>query len=227
MVAQSIANLEGFLIFEVFPSEALDELDFIGNDSATNLNFCRLTKSATHRKSLNMLTQSKSKISPLKRCAEWFLVATLSGMVVAVFSNVVLRYGFGTSIVFYEELSRLLFVWLVCVGAVLASADRQHLSFDMLTTKLNGRSAFIATLLARLAIAACLILVLHGSWVQVKAGLASFSTVMGFPLALVAASTLLMSAVMLVFLGLEVKTDPFGLKAHQAALDQQEARRIE
>jgi TRAP-type transport system small permease protein len=174
-----------------------------------------------------MLKQSKPEINLLRRCAEWFLVATLSGMVVAVFSNVVLRYGFGTSIVFYEELSRLLFVWLVCIGAVLAAADRQHLNFDMLTTKLKGRTVVFASLVSRLAIAACLILVLHGSWLQVKAGLASFSTVMGFPLALVAASTLLMSAVMLVFLALEMKQDPTGSKSHQAALDQQEARQIE
>ena len=51
----------------------------------------------------------------LARVAEAFMAVTLCAMVVAVFSNVVLRYAFGTGLVIYEELSRLLFVWLVCV----------------------------------------------------------------------------------------------------------------
>lgn len=168
-----------------------------------------------------------NKTSLLKRCAEWFLVATLSGMVAAVFINVILRYGFGTGIVFYEELSRLLFVWLVCIGAVLAAADGQHLNFDMLTSKLKGASIVIASVLSRLAIAVCLVLVLHGSWAQVKAGLASFSTVMGYPLALVAASTLFMSAMMLILLFFEVKNDPLGMKTHQALLSKHDERSIE
>jgi TRAP-type transport system small permease protein len=167
------------------------------------------------------------KDSLVKRCAEWFLVITLSGMVAAVFINVVLRYGFGTGIVFYEELSRLLFVWLVCVGAVLASADRQHLNFDMLTSKLQGSAIVVASLLSRIAIAMCLTFVLHGSLGQLKAGLASFSTVMGYPLAIVAASTLFMSGVMLFVLLIEFKNDPWGLRAHQAMLDKHDEQLFE
>lgn len=49
----------------------------------------------------------------LKRLAEGLMVLALAGMVIAVFVNVVLRYVFHTSIVSYEEISRLLFVWLV------------------------------------------------------------------------------------------------------------------
>ena len=43
----------------------------------------------------------------LKRMAEHFMVLALAGMVIAVFVNVVLRYVFATSIVSYEEVSRL------------------------------------------------------------------------------------------------------------------------
>jgi TRAP-type transport system small permease protein len=168
-----------------------------------------------------------SRASLLKRCAEWFLVMTLSGMVAAVFINVVLRYGFGTGIVFYEELSRLLFVWLVCVGAVLATADHQHLNFDMVTSKLKGSSIVAASSLSRLAIAICLMFVLYGSVGQFKAGLASFSTVMGYPLAIVAASTLFMSAFMLVLLVIEIKNDPWGLAAHQAMIDKHGGQLVE
>ena len=43
----------------------------------------------------------------LKRLAEGLMVLALAGMVIAVFINVVLRYVFHTSIVSYEEISRL------------------------------------------------------------------------------------------------------------------------
>jgi TRAP-type C4-dicarboxylate transport system permease small subunit len=148
----------------------------------------------------------------LRRAAEIFLVLTLAGMVVAVFVNVVLRYGFGTGIVFYEELSRLLFVWLVCVGAVLATADDQHLGFDMLTTRLHGGALAACTWVARIAIAFGLVLVVKGSWEQVGAGMQSFSTVMGYPLALAAVSTLVMALAMLVLLTIECLRNPRGIK---------------
>jgi len=70
---------------------------------------------------------------------EWFLAVTLATMVVAVFTNVVLRYGFKTGLPFYEELSRLLFVWLVCIGAILASAEGTHLGLDMVIPDCKAR----------------------------------------------------------------------------------------
>ncbi|MEO5883317.1 MAG: TRAP transporter small permease subunit, partial [Caldimonas sp.] len=42
----------------------------------------------------------------------------LATMVVLVFGNVVLRYGFNSGITASEELSRFLFVWLTFMGAV-------------------------------------------------------------------------------------------------------------
>jgi TRAP-type transport system small permease protein len=40
------------------------------------------------------------------------MAASLGVMAVAVFVNVVLRYGFGSGVAASEELSRLLFVWM-------------------------------------------------------------------------------------------------------------------
>jgi TRAP-type transport system small permease protein len=163
-----------------------------------------------------MHTEPAAPQSLLRKGAELLLAITLAGMVIAVFINVVLRYGFGTGIVFYEELSRLLFVWLVCVGAVLATADNQHLGFDMLTTRLHGVTYAVCLWLARVAIAFGLVLVVKGSWEQVGAGMNSFSTVMGYPLALAAASTLMMALAMLVLLVLEIKRNPRGAKREHA-----------
>jgi TRAP-type transport system small permease protein len=153
----------------------------------------------------------------LKRAAEFFLAVTLAGMVIAVFVNVVLRYGFDTGIVFYEELSRLLFVWMVCIGAALVFAENEHLGFDMLTERLHarGRKHAIAVCrwLSRIAIAVCLVLVIKGAWEQVIAGMQSFSTVMHFPLALMAAAALVMALLMLIALLVEIVRDPIGMSS--------------
>lgn len=52
------------------------------------------------------------------------MAACLGVMATAVFVNVVLRYGFGSGIAASEELSRLLFVWMVFIGATAASPRR-------------------------------------------------------------------------------------------------------
>lgn len=143
---------------------------------------------------------------------EWFLAVTLAIMVVAVFSNVVLRYGFKTGLPFYEELARLLFVWLVCIGAILASAEGTHLGLDMVISRLQGQALIAARWVSRTVIAACLLMVIHGSWGQVVAGQKSFSPVMNYPLSLAAASTLVMALAMLVLLINEIRRDPWGTR---------------
>jgi hypothetical protein len=84
----------------------------------------------------------------LKHGIEAMLALCLLGMVICVFGNVLLRYFLGTGWVVSEELSRLLFVWLVCLSAILAFGENKHLGFDLLTARLSGASAalFIAVL---------------------------------------------------------------------------------
>jgi TRAP-type C4-dicarboxylate transport system permease small subunit len=53
-------------------------------------------------------------------------------------------------------------------------------------------------LITQLLVGACMVLLLWGSWAQVEAGLTSYSTVLGYPLALGAAATLVLAVGMLV-----------------------------
>lgn len=134
----------------------------------------------------------------LQRAAELFMVLALAGMVVAVFVNVVLRYVFNTSIVSYEEIARLLFVWLVAVGSIVAAFEGSHLGFDLVTSRLSARWNQVFFYLSQALIVVCMVLLLQGSWTQVQAGLDSYSTVLGYPLALGAAATLALAVGMLV-----------------------------
>ena len=56
----------------------------------------------------------------------------LAVMVVLVFGNVVLRYGFNSGIAVSEELSRWLLVWLTFLGAIVAVREHAHLGVDSL-----------------------------------------------------------------------------------------------
>lgn len=130
----------------------------------------------------------------LQHFAEVLMVLALAGMVIAVFVNVVLRYVFHTSIVSYEEISRLLFVWLVAIGAIVAAFEGSHLGFDLVTSRVGPGARKVLFWVSQALVLVCMGLLLWGSWAQVQAGLNSYSTVLGYPLALGAAATLVLAA---------------------------------
>ncbi len=64
------------------------------------------------------------------------IAAALALMVVLVFGNVVMRYGFNSGITVSEELSRWLFVWLTFLGAIVAMKEGAHLGSDTLVSRM-------------------------------------------------------------------------------------------
>ena len=70
------------------------------------------------------------------RLLDALIAAALALMVVLVFGNVVLRYGFNSGITVSEELSRWLFLWMTFLGAVVAMKEHAHLGSDMLVSRL-------------------------------------------------------------------------------------------
>lgn len=153
----------------------------------------------------------------LRHGAEALLALCLLGMVVCVFGNVVLRYFWGTGWVVSEELSRLLFVWLVCISATLAFGEGKHLGFDLITARVTGAPATFLRWLTRALIALALYYLIHGSWSQVLVGLDSRSPVMDLPLAVGAAGTLVMGACMAVLLVMQAWADLRGEHPEEAA----------
>ena len=114
------------------------------------------------------------------------MAACLGAMALLVFVNVVLRYGFGSGIAASEELSRLLFVWLVFLGATAAYPAGEHMAFTSLVRPLARRPRWRATM-ARVihgGVALAAGLVAWGAWQQVALGWGSRSPVMGYPIAL-------------------------------------------
>ena len=132
-----------------------------------------------------------------QRFADSTMAIALAVMAASVFLNVVLRYGFGGGIAANEELSRLLFVWMVFIGATAAYPLGQHMAFTSLLRPLRKRPALLA-LFARLIhvlVFATCVMVGWGAWQQVVVGLDSHSVVLRYPVALLPLPAFLSSVV--------------------------------
>ena len=150
----------------------------------------------------------------LQKLAQFAMAACLGVMAVAVFVNVVLRYGFGSGVAASEELSRLLFVWMVFIGATAAYPAGEHMAFTSLVALLRSRPALmgLVTALIRLLVIAGAAMVAHGAWQQVIVGLDSHSVVLGYPTALLPLPAFLSStAIALMALVELVKRKPLDL----------------
>lgn len=115
------------------------------------------------------------------RVLEAIVVAVLTTMSCLVFLNVVLRYGFNSSINITEEVARYLFVWLTFLGAVLAFNDGQHVKVTMLTAKLSAAKQRLLSLLTDGLMLFCCYLMLSGSWMQFQLNLDNIAPISGIP----------------------------------------------
>jgi len=112
------------------------------------------------------------------KAISYLIAVALAVMVVLVFGNVVLRYGFNSGFTVSEELSRWLFVWLTFLGAVAALRDRAHLGTDMLVGKLGPLGKRVCMGVSLLLMLYCLWLLFKGSYEQFKVNVDSQSPVM-------------------------------------------------
>ena len=100
------------------------------------------------------------------KLAEMLLVTMLAVMVVMVFGNVVLRYGFNSGIISSEELSRYLFIWITFLGAIIAFRENAHLGLDTVVRLLpsSGKKVFFAV--SNVLMFGCCLLMFYGTWKQ-------------------------------------------------------------
>ncbi|MBP2297705.1 TRAP transporter small permease [Azospirillum picis] len=124
----------------------------------------------------------------LERITEWIMALMLAVMVALVFGNVVLRYVFNSGIVAAEEIARLMFVWLVFLGATVALRHQRHLGLEILQSRLPAKARRACAVLAHLLMLYALWLFVEGSWQQLLIGMETFSTVLRFPMAFYAAA---------------------------------------
>ena len=116
---------------------------------------------------------------------EWMLIAILGLMVILVFGNVVLRYGFNSGIMFSEEVSRFLFVWMVFLGSVLMLHDNGHLGVHTITKKLPLAGKKTCKLISDVIVLACCVLISIGAWKIIGINMNNIAPVSEIPLGVV------------------------------------------
>ena len=135
-------------------------------------------------------------VSAAARRLKDVIALMLGVMVILVFGNVVLRYGFNSGITISEEASRYLFVWLTFIGAVVALYEREHLGVDSLVSVLPRRGKVLCAVLSDLLMLLATALLFYGSWKQTLITAHNRSPVSGIPLAFVYIAGLLSSFMM-------------------------------
>jgi TRAP-type C4-dicarboxylate transport system permease small subunit len=139
------------------------------------------------------------KLDLLTRAVEGLLVVLLGMMIVLVFGNVVLRYFFNSGMVFSEEVSRFVFMWLTLLGALVAMHDGAHLGMTSVIAKLPVWGQRICRFASDLIMLACCVLLAHGTWRQVVLAMDDRAPVSEVPMGVVF-SALLVCAVGMVLI---------------------------
>jgi TRAP-type C4-dicarboxylate transport system permease small subunit len=135
-------------------------------------------------------------VNSLMRRLEAVIGVMLALMVILVFGNVVLRYGFNSGITVSEEVSRYLFIWLTFLGAIIAVHEHAHLGVDSLVRALPRKGKLFCVVVSDLLMLAAVGLLFHGSWRQTVINIATKSPVSEVPLALIYVAGLVASVMM-------------------------------
>lgn len=136
----------------------------------------------------------KRVIDALMRAIEIAIMIALVVMVVLVFTNVVMRYGFGNGLAVSDELSRYCFVWLIFLGAIVAMRQHAHLGMDSVVRCLPPMGKKICFVISHTLMLYGCVVFFQGSWTHTVLGQANKSAVTGIPLSWVTAAGLVSSA---------------------------------
>lgn len=115
------------------------------------------------------------------RGIEWAIAALMAAMMILVFVNVVLRYGFASGLRPGIELSRLGFVWIVMLGASLCLKEGEHLAVGELFDRLPRPVRLALGRLLWLVILIAALMLLVGCWRQTLANWHNISPLTGLP----------------------------------------------
>ena len=146
-----------------------------------------------NRKLLEIDTDTRQGPAPfrwLTLAMEYLIGAILVALIVSVSSNVVGRSLFNHSLPWADELARMLFIWLVFIGAAAAFSRYEHIAVDALVRRLPLRLAHMLYLLQHLIITGLMVVMMWGGY-QVLTRSSGRSAIMGVPLSVLSLSLVL------------------------------------
>ena len=139
----------------------------------------------------------------------WFLLANrfacgalLAASCALVLLNVVLRYGFGASLAWAEEVSRYMMIWLAFLAAGLAMREGAHIAVENLPELLPEPAARLVRLVALLLVVSFVALLGWLGWQYAQFAMTQRTPVMRWPVGLVYLAVPIGMALMLAHLAL-------------------------
>lgn len=123
----------------------------------------------------------KKLINALWHFIDYFIAILMAMMVILVFTNVVMRYGFSSGLRPSVELSRLGFVWIVMLGAAVVLKRKEHLA---ITEVAEGLFPKLVPILRRVSLLVILVSVSMLCWGATKQAIANwnnYSQLTGLP----------------------------------------------
>lgn len=145
--------------------------------------------------------------TPLKWLFNLFDALIAIGMAVMsilIFTNVVLRYGFSSGISASVEISRVILVWIIFLGAVVGLVKGVHLSVDAMVARLPQKARFVCFLVAQGLMLWCCWLLAKGSWSLTLIEWSNITPLTGIPVGLTYAAALVAAAMMALVLLIEL-----------------------
>lgn len=118
----------------------------------------------------------------LEQFLNLLMAAGLTVMIVLVFINVVLRYGFNSGISITVELSRYIFVWLTFLGAVVALQKNEHLEVSTLVDMLPATLKKLVRITALLMMLGCTLMLMIGAYKQTVLNWSNLSPISEIPI---------------------------------------------
>lgn len=133
------------------------------------------------------------------------LAGLLAVMAALVFANVVLRYVFGMSLSWVEELTRYMMIWLAWLGAGLALREGAHIAIDTLQQSLPEAAARIVRVVVLLIMAIFFAALLWFGWRYAMFAWRQQTAVLRLPAGLIYLAIPIGSALMLLHLALTAR----------------------
>lgn len=99
---------------------------------------------------------------------EHVIATLLVALIVSVSANVVGRAVFNRSIPWADELARMLFIWLIFIGAAAAFARYEHIAVDILVRRMQPRAAHMLYLFQHLLITALMGVIMWGGFLVIS-----------------------------------------------------------
>ncbi|WP_439235127.1 TRAP transporter small permease [Lonepinella koalarum] len=127
----------------------------------------------------------KSFTDKLFNGVQLLLGLMLAVMIALVFLNVVLRFFFNSGLVWSEEVSRYVFVYVIYLGAIVAMKENAHLGVDTFIKNMPEKLKWLFFVVGRLIIIAVMAILFKGSLAMVVQSSTAKAAATGLPLSIV------------------------------------------